>query len=92
MEREIFGYTLKGTEKQLDEMYDLFNREDYTTAGFQHYFYVWVNEGTGVYFFPKERYFVSDYHGERHYAIALLNYGGRLGTDGIHKSDYERNY
>ena len=93
MEREIFGYHLKGTDKQLDEMYDLLNREDYTSSKFQHYFYVWVHEGTGVYWFPKERYFVS-FRGERHYPIALFYYGiplTRLGID-IHKSDYERNY
>lgn len=83
MKKTIFGYQLKGTESQLNEMYDLLNCEDYESKKFVKYFYVWVSEGSGVFYFPKERY----YAGEQSYAIALLKYGATNGSL-VHESMY----
>lgn len=83
--RNIFGYELKAkTEKQLNEMYDLLNYEDYDKKRFSHYFHVWVHEGTGVYWFPKEKY----YGGTTPYAIALIHYADYKLRDLVHESDY----
>lgn len=51
-------WVLKGTQKQLDRMEYLWDREQYWEPEFQKYFLV-VNPGnnTGLYFLPKKRYF-----------------------------------
>ena len=83
--KNIFGYELKArSEKQLDEMYELLNFEDYTNPKFIKYFHVWVSEGPGLYWFPKEQY----YGGFIPYAVALLHYAdGRL-REKVYESDY----
>lgn len=57
--KKVFDFELKGTEKQLKEMYDLWNREDFYNPKFKKYFLCWVNYGTGIYAFPRKQYFVS---------------------------------
>lgn len=68
--KDVFGLPVKGTKKQVEEMYDLVNYEDYTTPRFGKYFYRWVCEGTGVYYFPKPQY--CSLEGDD-YAVALLS-------------------
>ena len=86
--RNVFGFELKAqTERQLNEMYDLLNYEDYDKKRFSHYFHVWVHEGTGVYWFPIEKY----YGGTTPYAVALLHRAllfDRNSRNNIHESDY----
>ena len=86
--REIFGYVLTGTKNQLDEMKELLNYERYYDKKFTKYFHVWKHYGTGVYFFPKEKYFkakkFSDGTYITSYIAALLRYGA-----GIEVIDYE---
>lgn len=83
--KSIFGYELKGTEKQLNEMYELLNYEDYDNKKFAKYFHVWVHEGTGVHWFPKEKY----YGGYVAYGIALLEYATPSNfSNRIYESDY----
>ena len=79
MEKEIFGIRCKGTESQLEKMYDLNNREEYWKPEFQKYFNVWIVEGCGVHYYPKEKYFVNDENGETNYCVALLNKFGNTG-------------
>lgn len=57
--RKVFNYELKGTKKQLEEMYDLFNKEDFYNPKFKKYFHCWINYGTGIYIYPRKQYFVS---------------------------------
>lgn len=57
--KNVFGFELKGTERQINEMYDLINREDFYNPKFKKYFLCWVNQGTGIYYFPRKQYFVS---------------------------------
>jgi hypothetical protein len=82
--RTIFGYELKGTENQLEQMYNLLNYEAYDCKQFNHYFHVWVKEGTGVWWFPKEKY----YNGYEPYAIALLHYADSRLKDLVYESAY----
>lgn len=71
--KTIFGYELKGTSEQLDEMYVLLNEEDYPNPKFQKYFHVWVStNNTGVYWFPREEF----YGGDDEYVFALFRYAG----------------
>ena len=82
--KNIFGYDLKGTEKQLNEMYDLMNYEAYDKRNFTQYFHVWVKEGTGVWWFPKEKY----YGGYEPYAIAFLHFADSQIRDRVYESSY----
>ena len=76
-QRTVGRFVLQGGRRQLDEMSELLNSECYKSKKFKKYFYVWVHYDTGVYFFPKEKYFVSR-DGETNYAVALLQYGASL--------------
>lgn len=68
--REIYGWKLKGTPLQLNEMHELLNFEAYYTKPFSKYFHVWVStDNTGVHWFPKEKY----YAGEEEYIHALAH-------------------
>lgn len=71
--KDIFGYKVKGTKEQLDEMFDLLNAEDYRSPSFRQYFHVWISKNnTGVYWFPREEF----YGGEEPYVFALFEYAG----------------
>lgn len=82
--KNIYGYELKGTEKQLKEMYDLLNYEAYDNVRFTHYFHVWIKEGTGVWWFPKEKY----YGGYETYAVTFLHYADSQIADRVYESSY----
>ena len=72
--KQVFEFELKGTTKQLKEMYDLWNKEDFYNPLFKKYFLCWVNLGTGIYACPRKEYFVSykgntswqEFYDERH--------------------------
>lgn len=79
--RKVFDFVLTGTKKQLDEMYDLLDYERYYDKRFSKYFHVWKRYGTGVYFFPKEKYFKAKVYKdgyETSYVAALLRYGANI--------------
>lgn len=83
----IFGFPCEGTQKQLEEMYDLLNREDYTSPRFGKYFYRWVNgDNTGLRWYPKAQY--CSIKGDD-YAIALI---GISGNHLPYKSEYAHPY
>ena len=72
--RDICGLPMMATTKQLDEINELLNKEDYNNPRFRKYFSVWTStNGTGVYWFPKEQYFF--YKGAA-YVVALIRYAG----------------
>jgi hypothetical protein len=77
--REIFSYVLTGTKHQLDEMKELLNYENYYDKKITKYFHVWKHYGTGIFYFPKEKYFkakkFSDGTYETNYVAALFRYG-----------------
>ena len=76
--KKVNNYELKAQSKtELDHIEELMNSEKYYTEEFQKYFHVWVQESVGVFFFIKEKYFVSR-NGVANYAIALLQYGGNV--------------
>ncbi len=75
--KTIFGVVIKATPKQLERIYDLWNKEQYWTDEFHKYFHVWICDGSGVYYFIKEKYFV-ELNCETNYAVALLQrFGGK---------------
>lgn len=76
-QRTIGRFVLQGGKNQLNEMSELLDFEFYESEKFKKYFYVWVHCGTGIYFFPREKYFVSR-DGETNYVVALLQYGAGL--------------
>ena len=66
MTRTIFGWKLKGTKKQLDEMHYMLNHGYSYCKDFNKYFISWVQD-FGVYYFPRLKHFVkangtTDYH------------------------------
>lgn len=72
--RDICGYPMVATPKQLDEISELLSREDYRNPRFKKYFNVWIStNNTGVYWFPKEQYYA--YQGSR-YVADLVHYAG----------------
>lgn len=74
----IRNYEIKAQSKtELDHIEELMSKEEYYKEEFQKYFHVWVQESVGVFYFPKEKYFVSR-NGIANYAIALLQYGGNV--------------
>ena len=74
----IRNYELKAQSKtELDKIEKLMESEEYYKKDFLEYFHVWVQEGVGVFYFPKEKYFVSR-SGISNYAIALLQYGASV--------------
>ena len=70
--RKLFSYELKGSKKELDEMYKLMNYEDFYNPLFKKYFHLWVGL-YGFYYFPKQEYFVSK-DGINDYNLAYRNY------------------
>ena len=79
IQKNIFGYHCEGTQKQMDELYDLMNREDYTNPRFQKYMYVWISgDNTGLRWYPKEKY--SQYKGNN-YIVDLAIYMGQENAD-----------
>lgn len=76
--KQIRNYEIKAQSKtELDKIEQLMEKEEYYREEFQNYFHVWVQQGIGVFYFPKEKYFVSR-NGIANYAIALLQYGGNV--------------
>lgn len=75
MIKKIHCYELKGSEKQLKEMYSLLEFEKYRDPKMTKYFDVWSNYPYGVFFFPKKEYFVSKY-GNTNYEECLKEYRG----------------
>lgn len=76
IKKNIFGYLCEGTEKQMNELYDLINREDYTNPRFQKFMYIWISgDNIGLSWFPKEKY--SQYKGNN-YVVALAKYMGHV--------------
>ena len=85
--KTIFGYPCQGTEKQLAEMYNLLNFEDYTTTKFGKYFYRWINgDNTGLRWFPRPEY--CSLKGDN-YAIALI---AESGNHQPYRSQYAKQY
>ena len=84
MTTKIMGdYEIKGTEKQVNEIYHMYMFESLNRRTFKmykKYFNIWVHNGTGIYAFPKEKYFVSR-KGETNYAVALLQYGSNADVE-----------
>lgn len=76
MEKQIYCYRLKGSEKELNEMKEIINNDGFDMKNCSKYFYTWVIEGLGRFMFPKEKYFVSR-DGESNYIIALMKYGSK---------------
>ena len=72
--RKLFCYELKGTKKQLDEMYKLMNYEDFYNPLFTKYFDLWIGY-YGYCYFPKKEYFVSR-NGNTNYNESYLEYKG----------------
>lgn len=76
--KKVNNYELKAQSKtELDHIEELMNKAEYYKEEFQKYFHVWIQEGVGVFFFIKEKYFVSR-NGVANYAIAMLQYGGNI--------------
>lgn len=79
MEKQLYTVnkytTFKGTSKQIEEIKWMLEEEDWTNPRFTKYFHVWVYEGLGVFFFPREAY----YGGEENYVVALMRYGALTG-------------
>lgn len=81
--QDIFGYPFEATEKQLKEIYNLTNEEDYTNPKFQKYFYVWIpGDNTGLRWYPKEKYCQFK---NNDYIVALAQY---MGFHYAYKSQY----
>lgn len=75
VKRQIRNYIVKAqSNAELDKIEYHMETEEYYKEDFRKYFHVWVHEGTGVYYFIKEKYFVSR-DGVTNYALALLSYG-----------------
>ena len=76
--KKVNNYELKAQSKtELDHIEELWLKAEYYKEEFQKYFHVWIQEGVGVFFFIKEKYFVSR-NGVANYAIAMLQYGGNI--------------
>lgn len=58
--KRVFSYKLRGTKKQLEEMYDCLNRECYWETKFKKYFEV-IRTTHGLFFIPHKKYYVGDY-------------------------------
>ena len=83
IQKDIFGYPCEGTPKQMDELYDLINREDYSNPKFQKYMYVWIpGDNTGLRWYPKEQYCQ---HKGNNYIVAVAHY---MGHEEAYKSCY----
>lgn len=76
MEKQIYDYVVKGSEKAIKIMEDILNTDGFDTKDCNKYFHTWVIEGLGRFMFPREKYFVS-HDNETNYIIALMKYGSR---------------
>lgn len=75
---KVRNYEIRAlAKKDLDKMVQLMDTDDYKDPEFQNYFHLWMQEGTGLFYFPKEKHFVSR-DGVKNYALALLQYGSRM--------------
>ena len=59
IQKKFGKFVVKGTEKQVNEIYDTFNKERYWSETAVKYFHVYISLGSGVFMFPKRQYFVS---------------------------------
>lgn len=83
--KDVRNYKIKAQSyDEVEKIEKLMDTEEYYREEFRKYFHVWVQSGTGVYYFIKEKYFVSR-NGISNYAIALLQYGSR--TPGLKESE-----
>lgn len=83
--KEVRNYKIKAqSNAEVEKIEQMMETEEYYKEEFRKYFHVWVQQGTGVYYFIKEKYFVSR-NGISNYAIALLQYGSR--TPGLVESE-----
>ena len=71
----IRNYEVKGQSyAEVEKIEKMMQTEDYFKEEFRKYFHVWIKTNVGVFYFIKEKYFVSR-NGVTNYAIALLQYG-----------------
>lgn len=89
--KKVFKYTLKGTTKQLEKMYNIINCEKFREEETKKYFWVWVNSPYGIFIFPKRKYFV-DYQNEKDYEKAIVKYGGVVGLEEIKAMEERENH
>lgn len=74
----VRNYEIKAQSKtELERIAELMDTEEYYKEEFRKYFHVWVQDNIGVFYFIKEKYFLSR-NGITNYAIALLQYGGNV--------------
>ena len=74
--RQVLGFNLKGTKKQLEELKRHLNYEDYYTPDFRKYFIVDISQ-VGVVFYPKYRYFGGGSYAEYLEELKHYNLQGR---------------
>ena len=76
--RRVRNYEVKANSKaEVDAIEKHMTNEDYLSEDFKKYFHVWLRKNVGVYYFIKEKYFVSRGN-VTNYAIALLEYGASM--------------
>lgn len=77
--RTVGNYEIRALgKKDLDIMEEILNAElPYKHPEFETYFHSWMQQNLGIFFFPKEKHFVS-WKGVNNYAIALLQYGANV--------------
>lgn len=68
-------YVIKGTENQVAKMKQIWSRETYWTPEAKKFFEVWNSGTSGIYMFPKRRYFES-YNGSKDYDASFKKHLG----------------
>ena len=72
--REINNYVVKAqSHKELDLIQDFLTNATYTHPDFKTYFHVWSESNTRIFYFIKEKYFISR-DGVTNYPVALMRY------------------
>ena len=71
-QKQVFSFVVKGTTKQVNEMYDLMNFEYFKNTNFRKYYDV-LYGSYGIMCFHKKTYFVS-HNGNDDYEDALWRY------------------